>query len=56
MDIDTFGPDIDLPVPGCQYGTTADECAMVRERSVAGQSDEIPSCPVHGPYPTEETA
>lgn len=26
----------------------ADECAMVRERSVAGVSDEIPACPVHG--------
>lgn len=29
--------------------TDADECATARERSVAGVSDTIPSCPVHGP-------
>lgn len=27
--------------------TDADECATARERSVAGVSDTIPSCPVH---------
>jgi len=30
--------------------TSADECAMVRERSVAGISNAIPSCPVHEEY------
>lgn len=32
---------------GCDE-TSADECAMVRERSVAGLADEIPACAVHG--------
>jgi len=27
------------------------ECAMDRERSVAGISNWIPPCPVHGPHP-----
>jgi hypothetical protein len=32
----------------CKYGATdANECAMMRERSVAGSSDSIPSCDVH---------
>jgi len=35
--------------------TAADECAMARERSVAGISDDIPACEVHGPYPSEAT-
>lgn len=26
------------------------ECAMIRERSVAGISDDIPSCPTHGEW------
>lgn len=30
--------------------TSADECAMARERSVAGKSNDIPACPVHGAY------
>lgn len=30
---------------------SADECAMVRERSVAGVGDMIPGCPVHGDHP-----
>ncbi len=35
----------------CPFGgTTADECAMIRERSVAGVSDSVPDCPVHGAY------
>ena len=34
--------------------TSADECAMARERSVAGISNDIPSCDVHGPYPVTE--
>lgn len=43
----------------CPYGdpeypwTTAGECSMARERSVAGQSNIIPDCPVHGPYAGE---
>jgi hypothetical protein len=36
--------------PTCPW-LDADECAMVRERSVAGISDVIPACPVHGPHP-----
>jgi hypothetical protein len=33
----------------CVSGTDdASECAMMRERSVAGVSDTIPTCPVHG--------
>jgi hypothetical protein len=32
---------------GCPW-TSADECATARERSVAGTSDPIPSCPIHG--------
>jgi hypothetical protein len=35
----------------CPYGgTTADECSMIRERSVAGISDTVPACPVHGAF------
>jgi hypothetical protein len=37
--------------PAAYPWTSADECAMTRERSVAGISDEIPPCDVHGPYP-----
>jgi hypothetical protein len=32
----------------------AEECAMLRERSVAGKSNDIPECPVHGLHPSEE--
>lgn len=32
-------------------GTSPDECAAIRERSVAGVSNDIPACPVHGAYP-----
>lgn len=31
--------------------TSPDECAMAREREVAGVSDSIPACPVHGEFP-----
>lgn len=31
-------------------GTTADECSMIRERSVAGVSNDVPDCPVHGAF------
>jgi hypothetical protein len=31
-------------------GTTAEECSMIRERSVAGVSDDVPDCPVHGVF------
>lgn len=35
----------------CPYGATTDsECSMIRERSVAGVSNVIPSCPAHGEY------
>jgi len=30
--------------------TTPAECAMMRERAVAGLSNDIPSCPVHGAW------
>lgn len=56
------------PCPGCggrgfHVGPCADlceatdaiECAGMRERLVAGISDTIPDCPVHGPY-VEATA
>ncbi len=36
---------------GCPFGgTTPDECSTIRERSVAGVSNDVPSCPVHGVY------
>ena len=38
-----------LRVPACPY-TDADECAASRERSVAGVSNDIPACPIHGAY------
>lgn len=34
----------------CLEGMTIDECEATRERSVAGVSDDIPDCPIHGPY------
>lgn len=34
----------------CSFGVDAQECALARERSVAGVSNTIPACPVHGPY------
>jgi hypothetical protein len=40
----------EIATASCSW-TSADECAMARERSVAGISDEIPPCDVHGPYP-----
>jgi hypothetical protein len=34
---------------GCPFGgTTPDECSTIRERSVAGISDDVLDCPVHG--------
>lgn len=37
------------PLPACPWGAVdSRECAMVRERSVAGKSNTIPSCPRHG--------
>jgi hypothetical protein len=33
---------------GCPFGgTTPDECSTVRERSVAGVSNDVPDCPFH---------
>lgn len=37
---------------GC-LSDDADECATMRERSVAGVSDEIPVCPIHDRHPSE---
>ena len=37
----------ELSRPSCPW-TDGDECAAARERSVAGISDEIPPCVVHG--------
>lgn len=34
----------------CPYDD-ADECAMARERQVAGTDEPIPACPVHGEHP-----
>lgn len=38
------------PKPACSF-QDAGECATARERSVAGASNDIPACPVHGAYP-----
>jgi hypothetical protein len=36
---------------GCPFGgTTPDECSTIRERSVAGISDDVPDCPIHDVY------
>ena len=44
----------ELRRPTCVWGgTTPAECAMTRERSVAGTSDMIPDCPEHGAFPDE---
>ena len=43
----------DIATAPCPW-TSADECAMARERSVAGISDDIPPCDGHGPYPVTE--
>ena len=43
---------------GCPFGgTTPDECSTIRERSVAGISNDIPFCPIHGvgPKPTVQS-
>lgn len=38
----------------CPYGVEdAEECNTIRERSVAGRSNHIPDCPVHGQHPDE---
>ncbi len=34
-----------------RYADSPTECMMARERSVAGISNDIPDCPVHGPHP-----
>lgn len=34
---------------GCEW-SDRDECSTARERTVAGLSDTIPACPVHGPF------
>lgn len=35
----------------CSTDATApDECSMMRERSVAGISNDVPDCPVHGAF------
>jgi len=36
-----------MGLDGHCWSDDADECAMCRERAVAGTSDEIPSCPIH---------
>lgn len=35
----------------CHWSPDAAECAMMRERQVAGTPDRIPACPVHGEHP-----
>lgn len=41
-----------LPPPPCYWrATSADECAMFRERQVAGTPQPIPTCMTHGPHP-----
>ena len=43
-----------LRTPPCPYGVEdAEECGTIRERSVAGRSNTIPDCPVHGQHPDE---
>jgi hypothetical protein len=40
---------------GCPFGgTTPEECSIMRERSVAGISNDVPVCPIHGIYPEPE--
>jgi hypothetical protein len=40
---------------GCPFGgTTPDECSTIRERSVAGVSNDVPDCPIHGVYQEPE--
>ena len=34
----------------CPSPTNADECAMIRERAVAGVNAPIPACPIHGEW------
>ena len=41
------------PKRACPW-TNPDECATARERAVAGISDEIPTCAVHGARLREE--
>lgn len=41
--------DDDADDPTCA-ATTASECAMMRERAVAGLSNDIPPCPIHGEF------
>lgn len=50
MTEDSRKADIMAPEPTCPW-LDADECALARERSVAGISNDIPACPVHGPHP-----
>jgi hypothetical protein len=46
-----IAPDADCPSCPCPYGATdGDECDTIRERSVAGISNDIPDCPLHGPH------
>lgn len=35
---------------GCPW-SDAQECQVARERSVAGISNDIPACPLHGEHP-----
>ena len=39
----------------CCLWSSATECALARERAVAGTSDEIPECPDHGRHPDAES-
>ena len=41
--------DMGLEPVGCAFESVG-ECETARERSVAGVSDVIPACPVHGAY------
>lgn len=47
MDLNGWGNTDDSPQE------LADECRMLRERSVAGISDTIPACPVHPKVPVD---
>ena len=45
---DDCGAESAVPCPW--NATTCSECSMMRERSVAGRSDVIPSCAAHGAF------
>jgi hypothetical protein len=47
---DSRKPELIADQPACRW-SDSDECATARERSVAGISNLIPACPIHGPHP-----